>query len=138
MTETLNPRAASTPDASSIGTAALQACAAAGAAAVAEAFVLFASAGFAPGIILVVFPVFLVAFVLAAAHLLLAVPLYLLLLRTGAPVGTGTAAAAGFLIGAFSIPLLSGWSGPFPHDWWAAMLMYGLPGLAAGFAFGRH
>jgi len=134
MTGAPQPRPAGTLDTSLLGTAALYACGAAGAAASAEAFLLFIA--WPPIAIMIVFPVFLFAFVLAAIHLLLAVPLYLLL-RIAGPVRTGIAAGAGFLIGALPIPIVVQPDGVLPDHPLAAMLILGLPGLAAGFVFGR-
>ncbi|HEX8193916.1 MAG TPA: hypothetical protein VF552_13545 [Allosphingosinicella sp.] len=135
MTGPPQPRAAGTLDACIIGSAALRACAAAGAAAGAEAFFLFI--GFPPLALLAVFPAFLSGFMIALVLLFLAVPLYLLLRMIG-PVRTGVSAGAGLLIGAFGAPALMQPDGWFPDAPWTATLLFGLPGLAAGFAFGRH
>jgi hypothetical protein len=72
--------------------------------------------------------VFPIVFLIAAAHLLLlGLPLYLALSRLY-PVGRRSAAAAGFLVGAFPF-------GIFPGSPWQLCLLLGLPGLAAGIVF---
>jgi hypothetical protein len=74
---------------------------------------------------------FMVVFVAGGLHLLLlGLPLYYLLRRV-VRVGWANSAAAGLAIGALSMALLEGsFESPFP------LLVGGIPGLAAGLAFG--
>jgi hypothetical protein len=81
---------------------------------------------------------FMFALVIAAMHLVIALPLYLALRQVG-PVPTGVAAACGFAIGAAPAMLLFGWSADGGASFYGiAFMVVGVPGLAAGFVFGRN
>ena len=71
------------------------------------------------------------ALLIAAVHLLIAVPAYLLL-SSFMSVGWRTCGLAGFLIGLAPVTLLSG---PALADMVEPILLFGLPGLAGGLAF---
>ena len=80
---------------------------------------------------------FIFALVIAAMHLVIALPLYLALRQVG-PIPTGVAAACGFVIGVAPAMLLFGSSADGGASFnGMAFLIVGVPGLAAGFVFGR-
>jgi hypothetical protein len=133
MNPSVNPSAVPpAPPLPPSGSAIFHACSAAALAFAAEIAVMAIYSGgieAAAGVPLL-FPILLFAFILAALHLmLLGLPLYLLLSRFYRP-GLTSSAICGFLIGALPLGLWIGGGDP------AGLLAWGLPGLAAGLAFG--